>query len=119
MTRRKHKRRTEKLSSAFATDLDAADISRERQRARALRHTQWWKRQAAKGVCHWCGRRTGAGQLTMDHIVPVARGGRSVKGNVVPSCKDCNTAKKQLLPMEWESYLKTAREQAADDEPSD
>jgi 5-methylcytosine-specific restriction protein A len=44
-------------------------------------------------------------ELTMDHIVPIARGGRSTKGNVVPACKSCNTKKKQLLPMEWEDYL--------------
>jgi hypothetical protein len=25
---------------------------------------------------------------------------------VVPCCKECNNAKKQLLPMEWEAYLK-------------
>jgi len=43
--------------------------------------------------------------LTMDHIVPIARGGRSTKSNVVPACKTCNNAKKQLLPMEWEEYL--------------
>ena len=55
----------------------------------------------------------------MDHIVPVARGGQSVKGNVVPSCKDCNTAKKQLLPMEWESYLNAIRKREADDDTSD
>jgi len=24
---------------------------------------------------------------------------------VVPCCKECNNAKKQLLPMEWEHYL--------------
>jgi hypothetical protein len=27
------------------------------------------------------------------------------RGNVVPCCKTCNNAKKQLLPMEWEKYL--------------
>jgi 5-methylcytosine-specific restriction endonuclease McrA len=42
----------------------------------------------------------------MDHIIPLSRGGRSTKGNVVPCCKECNTAKKQLLPMEWEDYLR-------------
>ena len=36
----------------------------------------------------------------MDHVVPVARGGRSTKGNVVASCKACNTAKKLLTPAE-------------------
>ena len=35
--------------------------------------------------------------LTMDHIVPLGRGGTSVRGNVAPSCKDCNTRKKSLL----------------------
>ncbi|MBU4388073.1 MAG: HNH endonuclease, partial [Proteobacteria bacterium] len=36
---------------------------------------------------------------------PVSRGGRTTKGNVVTSCKDCNNKKKHLLPMEWEEYL--------------
>jgi hypothetical protein len=25
---------------------------------------------------------------------------------VVPACKECNSRKKYLLPMEWEEYLK-------------
>jgi 5-methylcytosine-specific restriction endonuclease McrA len=41
----------------------------------------------------------------MDHIVPIARGGKTTKGNVAPCCKACNARKKQLLPMEWEAYL--------------
>jgi 5-methylcytosine-specific restriction endonuclease McrA len=41
----------------------------------------------------------------MDHIVPISRGGKSTKGNVAPCCKECNNAKKHLLPMEWEQYL--------------
>ncbi|MCJ7481978.1 MAG: HNH endonuclease [Thermodesulfovibrionales bacterium] len=32
------------------------------------------------------------------------RGGKSSKGNVVPACKECNTKKKYLLPIEWEEY---------------
>ena len=31
-----------------------------------------------------------SGELTMDHIVPLARKGKSTKGNVVPSCRLCN-----------------------------
>jgi len=38
----------------------------------------------------------------MDHLVPLSRGGRSTKGNVVPACKRCNTGKKQNLAFEWE-----------------
>ncbi len=44
----------------------------------------------------------------MDHITPVARGGRSTKGNVVPSCKACNTKRGATLEAEsimqgWEN----------------
>jgi 5-methylcytosine-specific restriction endonuclease McrA len=58
------------------------------------------------GVCHYCGRQIGARQLTMDHVVPLIRGGRSTRGNVVPACKPCNSKKQLLLPVEWEEYLK-------------
>lgn len=93
----------------FAYDLDEQDLRRERQKARELRQSQWWKRRLAKGRCHYCGRQTPPAELTMDHIVPVARGGKSTKGNVVPACKCCNTKKKQLLPMEWEEYLQSLK----------
>lgn len=91
----------------FAFDLDEADIKRQRHKARQLRESQWWKRCLAKGICHYCKRPTPPQELTMDHIVPVSRGGRSTKGNVVPACKECNNKKKQLLPMEWDEYLKS------------
>jgi hypothetical protein len=32
--------------------------------------------------------------------VPVARGGTSTKGNVVPACAACNQTKKYLTPAE-------------------
>lgn len=84
---------------------DEAHIKRERRKARELRQSQWWKRRCAKGVCHWCEQPVKPAELTMDHVVPVARGGKSTKGNVVPCCKTCNTKKKQLLPMEWDAWL--------------
>jgi len=89
----------------YAYDLDAEDIRRERSKARELRHSQWWKRRLARGVCHYCQEPTPAQELTMDHIVPLARGGKTTRGNVAPCCKTCNTRKKQLLPMEWDAYL--------------
>jgi len=46
----------------------------------------------------------------MDHVVPLVRGGRSRRGNVVPACKDCNNQKKSLLPVEWEEYLRQLAE---------
>ena len=57
------------------------------------------------GVCHYCGRNVAFKNLTMDHLVPLARGGRSTKDNLVPCCKACNTRKKSMLPLEWEEYV--------------
>jgi len=90
----------------FSYPLEEADLKRERGKARELRESQWWKRRLAKGVCHYCGRAFPPRGLTMDHVVPVSRGGKTIRGNVVPCCKECNNAKKQLLPMEWEDYLR-------------
>lgn len=79
---------------------DAAHVARERARARALRKTNWWRARIAAGVCHYCGARVGAENLTLDHVVPVARGGFSRRGNVVPCCLKCNREKKHLTPAE-------------------
>jgi 5-methylcytosine-specific restriction protein A len=94
----------------FTTEIDDVALSRERQKARELRGSQWWKRQLARGQCHYCGRSFSPEALTMDHIVPMARGGKSTKGNVVPACKACNNKKKYMLPIEWEEYLQSLTE---------
>ena len=89
----------------FYAPIDPAELRRAREKGRELRGSAWWKRRISAGVCHYCRRSVGARQLTMDHIVPLGRGGRSVRGNVVPACKDCNTRKQSLLPVEWQEYL--------------
>jgi 5-methylcytosine-specific restriction enzyme A len=87
-------------TDGFLVDVDDATIRRERAKARELRASQWWKRKCSSGICHYCGRQVGAKALTMDHRVPIVRGGRSTKGNVVPACKTCNDAKKHRLAFE-------------------
>ena len=81
------------------------NIRRERAKARELRKTRWWQRKTASGACYYCGQSLMHKELTMDHIVPLARGGRSTKDNLVPCCKNCNTKKKSMLPIEWNEYL--------------
>lgn len=79
---------------------DEKQLAREKDRAKKLRRSQWWRQQLERGVCHYCGKHFAPDELTMDHLVPLARGGRSTKGNVVPCCKPCNNAKKYLTPAE-------------------
>jgi 5-methylcytosine-specific restriction enzyme A len=86
----------------FLVEVDDATIRRERAKARALRASPWWKRRCAPGVCYYCGRQVGAHALTMDHLVPIVRGGRSTKGNLVPACKECNNAKRHRLAFEFQ-----------------
>jgi 5-methylcytosine-specific restriction endonuclease McrA len=88
----------------FTAEVDDLALKREKERARELRRSAWWKRRISQGVCHYCASAVGSKALTMDHVVPLIRGGRSVRGNTVPSCKDCNSKKQSLLPWEWEAY---------------
>ncbi|MFA4828779.1 MAG: HNH endonuclease [Thermodesulfovibrionales bacterium] len=89
----------------FSSEVTEIEIKREREKARELRKSQWWKRKCAEGRCYFCDRQFKPKYLTMDHIVPIIRGGKSTKGNVVPACKECNNKKKHMLPIEWEEYM--------------
>src|ERR1700694_6320451 len=88
----------------FYAPVDTGVLKRERARARELRASPWWKRRIADGVVYYGRRRVPKGTLGMDHVVPLGRGGRSIRGNVVPACKDCNSRKQSLLPGEWQGY---------------
>ena len=91
---------------SFDTETDKREIDRQKQQARRFRQSSWWQKKVSKGMCYYCGRHVDPRELTMDHIVPLIRGGKSTKGNLVSACKDCNNKKKYLLPIEWEEYLK-------------
>ncbi len=54
--------------------------------------------------CQYCGKRFSAGQLSIDHVVPKSRGGKSSWTNVVAACNPCNTRKGGRLP--WEAQMK-------------
>lgn len=92
----------------FSIDaVEESVIKKERAKARALRKTRWWQQKTAAGTCYYCNREVGYVNLTMDHIIPLARGGRSTKDNLVPCCKQCNNRKKGSLPVEWDEYLES------------
>lgn len=79
---------------------DPARMRREREKARALKKSHWWRTLVSRGVCHYCDGRFLPDQLTMDHVVPLARGGQSTKGNIVSACRSCNEGKKLETPVE-------------------
>jgi 5-methylcytosine-specific restriction endonuclease McrA len=51
-------------------------------------------------VCAYCGGHFSEGELTVEHILPVSRGGRHEWTNVVTACRSCNTRKGNRRPEE-------------------
>lgn len=76
-------------------------VRKEKEAARVLRKSRWWQSQIANGVCYYCGTHVRDANATMDHVVPIAQGGRSVRGNVVVACKACNVSKRDRTAAEW------------------
>ena len=80
--------------------VDEKQIKKEKQKARQLRKTAWWKQKLTKGLCYYCGENFSKEELTMDHKLPLSRGGTNSRGNVVVCCKTCNSQKKYYTPAE-------------------
>lgn len=64
-----------------------------------LTATQWSALKVAWGCCAYCGA-IGT-SLQKDCVLPISRGGRYVVGNVVPSCRSCNTSKCNAEVTSW------------------
>lgn len=47
------------------------------------------------GCCAYCGARNGT---TLDHFIPLERGGETVIENLLPACPRCNSRKGNLYP---------------------
>ncbi len=50
--------------------------------------------------CQYCGRKLSSSDLTIDHVMPRARGGRTSWDNVVTCCRRCNARKGDRTPEE-------------------
>lgn len=100
----------------FIIEVCEAEIKKERDKSRELRRSRWWQNRLALGRCHYCGAVFAPEALTMDHLVPLSRGGKASRNNVVPACKECNNRKKYLLPIEWEEYLTQSKSREPDSE---
>lgn len=53
--------------------------------------------------CQYCG---GTNELTIDHIIPVSRGGKNTFENCVAACKPCNNKKNNRTPSEAKMFLR-------------
>lgn len=51
-------------------------------------------------TCQYCGKRVAPERWTIDHVVPLSRGGRTDWNNCVLACHRCNGRKADLTPHE-------------------
>ena len=56
-------------------------------------------------TCQYCGAVSSASELTLDHVTPRSRGGKSSWENLVTSCRRCNNHKGDRLPDEAKMEL--------------
>lgn len=57
-------------------------------------------------TCQYCGHVLSASELTLDHVTPRSRGGKSSWENLVTSCRRCNNHKGDRLPDEAKMELR-------------
>jgi len=56
--------------------------------------------------CQYCGRKFPSSELSLDHVIPISRGGKSTWENVVCACLPCNVKKGNKLLSECSMLLK-------------
>ena len=79
---------------------DTDHIKKEKAKVRAAKKSRWWQQKCASGLCYYCGKKFPIKELTLDHIVPLARGGTTTPGNVVAACRSCNKDKGVDTPVD-------------------
>ena len=74
----------------------------------------WWKdrmdiknfKKESDKICFYCGKLiTNKSELTVDHVVPVSKGGENDADNFVISCKACNSEKSNLSAERYAEFL--------------
>jgi hypothetical protein len=61
----------------------------------------WWREEHLDGFNGRCAYACGSTAEVLDHIWPVARGGKSTPGNLAPACAPCNGSKSDKNPTPW------------------
>ena len=70
---------------------------KRRERGALRRHYRLWYRQLAAGSGERCANCGAEEDLVLDHVIPIARGGRSRLDNLQMLCATCNRVKGALM----------------------
>jgi hypothetical protein len=88
---------TEAVSMAFSAPPIAPDHKKDKRK-----HTTWAKKkrawEKANRQCHWCQKPLTIAETTLEHIIPLHRGGLDNDNNRTGSCAACNHARGHDMP---------------------
>lgn len=60
----------------------------------------WLSRDINPDACRYCGISLTDRRRTVDHVIPLTRGGEHARANLVPCCQPCNSSKNARTPDE-------------------
>ena len=66
-------------------------------------------------ICYYCKNTIENGKKTVDHKIPISRGGETKEENLVVCCEKCNTEKDFLTEEEYMRILEMAKEKEKQD----
>jgi hypothetical protein len=97
------KRATKKLNGFIIQDLGGTDEQGQKICKRIRFDTDKRKEvyRKSKGHCCLCGKFVDYEEFTVDHIIPLAKGGTNEIDNLQCACKVCNNIKTDVLPNEF------------------
>jgi len=73
---------------------------RTAERAGFVSKNEWAALLEASGFsCRYCGK-TGC-EITMDHLIPVSKGGKHCITNIAPACRSCNSGKNAISAIDY------------------
>ncbi|CAM3738129.1 HNH endonuclease [Hathewaya histolytica] len=64
----------------------------------------------SSNICFYCKRELTDTEITVDHVVPICRGGKTEENNLVISCHSCNSKKGDMTLEEFLLYLKVVKQ---------
>lgn len=62
------------------------------------------------GLCAYCGQHRNRKYMTIDHIIPLSKGGTDDIDNLQCTCKKCNQFKDNMLPSEFTALVRCVLE---------
>lgn len=62
------------------------------------------------GLCAYCGQHRNIKYMTVDHIIPLSKGGTDSLDNLQCTCKKCNGLKSDMLPHEFTNFIRNMLE---------